>query len=47
MKPDGTIVATFSAANAFDAPGFDNSFAMSQTIEIGPRVIEIHSYRNV
>ncbi|CAL8073093.1 unnamed protein product [Orchesella dallaii] len=35
QRPDGTIVASFAAAQAFDAPGVDSNFAVSQTFEIG------------
>jgi len=37
QRPDGTIVGSFAVANAVDAPGFDNSFALSNSFEIGPK----------
>jgi len=37
QRPDGTIVGSMAFANAVDAPGFDNSFAVSNSFEIGPK----------
>ncbi|ODN05066.1 hypothetical protein Ocin01_01622 [Orchesella cincta] len=35
QRPDGTIVASFAASQAFDAPGVHSNNALSQTFEIG------------